>query len=53
MGTAAEVAQAAAALRGVPALEIVSESAPYPCRGDSTLVRVYLDARLPTTEGAR
>jgi hypothetical protein len=53
MGTTADVTQAVATLQATPGLEIIDQSRPYPCRGTSALVRVYLDARLPTTEGAR
>ncbi len=44
-GTGAECAAAVARLRGV--LDVRSVSVPYPDRGDSVLVRVYVDAALP------
>jgi hypothetical protein len=43
-GTRAEVAQATRRLLQV--LEVVSVSQPYPDRGASVLVRVYLEVRL-------
>jgi len=42
MGLPADVDQAVAALR--TALDVVSVSAPYPCRGDSREVRRYVEA---------
>jgi len=45
-GTPEECAAAARALAGV--LPVVAVSAPYPDRGASLLVRVYLDVRPPT-----
>jgi hypothetical protein len=44
-GTRAEVAEATRRL--VQLLEVVSVSPPYPDRGASVLVRVYLEVRLP------
>jgi hypothetical protein len=44
-GTRAEVAEATRRL--VEALEVVSVSPPYPDRGTSVLVRVFLKVRLP------
>jgi hypothetical protein len=43
-GTAEECAQVVEALRQV--LDVVSQSEPYPDRGRTFLVRVYLDVRL-------
>jgi hypothetical protein len=43
-GTPAEVAEATRRLVGV--LDVVSVSEPYPDRGPSRLVRVYLEVRL-------
>jgi hypothetical protein len=43
-GTAAEVAEAARRL--VEAFDVVAVSEPYPDRGASVLVRVYLEVRL-------
>ena len=43
-GTAAEVAEATRRLLQV--LDVVSVSEPYPDRGASVLVRVYLEVRL-------
>jgi hypothetical protein len=46
-GTEAECARVTFLLRyGPPALEITEISQPYPNRGDSTQVRVYLEARV-------
>jgi hypothetical protein len=44
-GTRAEVAEATRRL--VEVLEVVAVSPPYPDRGASVLVRVYLEVRLP------
>jgi hypothetical protein len=50
-GTRAEVAEATRRL--VQVLEVVSVSQPYPDRGASVLVRVYLKVRLgPATPAA-
>jgi hypothetical protein len=47
-GTEEECAKLAFLLRyGPPDLEVVEVSPPYPNRGDSTQVRVYLEARFP------
>jgi hypothetical protein len=47
-GTEAECAKLAFLLRyGPPDLEVVEVSQPYPNRGDSQQVRVYLEARFP------
>jgi hypothetical protein len=47
-GTQAECAKLAFLLRyGPPDLEVIQVSQPYPNRGDSHLVRVYLEARFP------
>jgi hypothetical protein len=47
-GTPAECAKLCFLLRyGPPDLEIVEASHPYPNRGDSHQVRVYLEARFP------
>lgn len=43
MGLPAEVDATVAALR--VALDVVSVSSAYPCRGESREVRVYVDAR--------
>jgi hypothetical protein len=48
MGTEAECARAVFLLRyGPPDLEVVEVNGPYPNRGDSRQVRVYLEARFP------
>jgi hypothetical protein len=47
-GTEAECAKLAFLLRyGPPDLEVVEVNGPYPNRGDSQQVRVYLEARFP------
>jgi hypothetical protein len=47
-GTEAECAKLAFLLRyGPPDLEVVEVSQPYPNRGDSRQVRVYVEARFP------
>ncbi len=47
MGTEAECARLAFLLRfGPPELEVLGVDGPYPNRGDSNLVRAYLEARL-------
>jgi hypothetical protein len=47
-GTEAECAKVCFLLRyGPPDLDVVEASPPYPNRGDSTQVRVYLEIRFP------
>jgi hypothetical protein len=47
-GTPAECAKLTFLLRyGPPDLEVVEVSQPYPNRGDSAQVRVYLEVRFP------
>jgi hypothetical protein len=48
-GTPAEVDQATRRL--VEVLDVLSVSGPYPDRGPSVLVRVYLEVRLDPTPG--
>ena len=50
-GTREEVAEATHQL--VKVLEVVSVSPPYPDRGASVLVRVYLEVRLDTADPTR
>jgi hypothetical protein len=48
MGSEAECARLTFLLRfGPPDLEVVEVSPPYPNRGDSAQVRVYLEVRFP------
>jgi hypothetical protein len=48
MGTEAECARLTFLLRfGPPDLQVVEVSPPYPDRGDSAQVRVYLELRFP------
>ena len=51
MATPAEAAAAVAALRKV--LDVVEVDGPRPNRGDSKLVRVYVEVRLPEGGEAR
>ncbi len=48
MGLPAEVDQAITALRDAPALDVTEVSSPYPNRGDSRMIRVYIEAYLRT-----
>jgi hypothetical protein len=51
-GTEAECARLAFLLRfGPPELEVVEVSPPYPNRGDSAQVRVYLEVQLTREPG--
>jgi hypothetical protein len=50
-GTTQECAQVVEVLHQV--LDVVSESEPYPDRGRSSLVRVYLEIRLNSDGGQR
>lgn len=45
MGTGEECATAVTALRAAPGLTVLEVSTAYPNRGDSGLVRVYIEAR--------
>ncbi len=45
-GLPAEVGQAVSALRDADALDVIEVSSPYPNRGDSRIVRIYLEAKL-------
>jgi hypothetical protein len=45
-GLPAEIDQAVSILTGIPALDVIEVSSPYPNRGDSRIVRVYIEAQL-------
>ncbi len=45
-GLPAEVGQAVSALRKADALDVIEVSSPYPNRGDSRIVRIYIEAQL-------
>jgi len=45
-GLPAEVGQAVSALSDADALDVIEVSSPYPNRGDSRIVRIYIEARL-------
>jgi hypothetical protein len=45
-GLPAEIDQAVSILTGTPALDVIEVSNPYPSRGDSRIVRVYIEAQL-------
>lgn len=51
MGTTDEVAAVIVAVRGLPDVEVLEVSSAMPNRGDSRLVRVYVEARLLPTAG--
>ena len=44
-GLPAEINQAVSILTGTPALDVIEVSSPYPNRGDSRIVRVYIEAQ--------
>ena len=45
-GLPAEVHQAVSVLSDADALDVIEVSSPYPNRGDSRMVRVYIEAQL-------
>jgi rRNA processing protein Krr1/Pno1 len=45
-GLPAEIDQAVSILTDAPALDVIEVSNPYPNRGDSRIVRVYIEAQL-------
>jgi hypothetical protein len=51
MGLPAEIDQAINALRDLSDLDVVQVDGPYPNRGDSRMVRVYIEARLCGRDG--
>ena len=46
MGLPAEVDQAVAAINGTASFDVIQVDGPYPNRGNSCMVRVYIDIRL-------
>ena len=52
-GLPAEVTQAITLLTATPALDLTEVSDPYPNRGRSRLVRVYIDAQLRPDPGPK
>jgi hypothetical protein len=52
MGLPAEIAPAVRALQQSAALDVLQVDGPYPNRGDSRLVRVYIEAQLRPDSGA-
>ena len=52
MGLPAEVTQTLQAIRQTRTLDVLQVDGPYPNRGDSRLVRVYIQAQLHSGSGA-
>ncbi len=52
MGLPAEVTPIVKALQQTEALDVLQVDGPYPNRGDSRLVRVYIEAQLRPDSGA-
>jgi len=52
MGLPVEVDQAVNTLSDAQALDVIEVSSPYPNRGDSRVVRVYIEAQLSADGGA-
>ncbi len=52
MGLPAEIEQTLQALRQTRTLDVIQVDGPYPNRGDSRLVRVYIQAQLHPDSGA-
>jgi len=52
MGLPSEVTQTLQAIRQTRTLDVIQVDGPYPNRGDSRLVRVYIEARLHPDSGA-
>ena len=50
-GLPAELGQAIKALRDIPDLDVIQVDGPYPNRGDSRMVRMYIQARLSGLDG--
>jgi hypothetical protein len=51
MGLPAEIDQAIRALRDISDLDVIQADGPYPNRGDSRIVRMYIEARLSGRDG--
>ena len=45
-GLPAEIDQAVNALSNAQALDVIEVSSPYPNRGDSHMIRIYIEAQL-------
>jgi hypothetical protein len=52
MGLPAEINQAVTVLNDADSLDVLQVSDPYPNRGDSHMVRVYIEAQLHPHSGA-
>ena len=52
MGLPAEITQAVTVLNEADSLDVLEVSGPYPNRGDSRMVRVYIEAQLHPDSGA-
>ena len=52
MGLPAEVDQAVIIIYDAKVFDVVQVDGPYPNRGDSRLVRLYIEAQLPPDSGA-
>jgi hypothetical protein len=52
LGLPAEVTPSLHAIQHTPALDVIQVDGPYPNRGDSRLVRVYIQAQLHPDDGA-
>ena len=51
-GLPAEIDQAVSVINDAQALDVIEVSSPYPNRGDSRQVRVYIEAQLHPDSGA-
>jgi hypothetical protein len=52
MGLPAEITQAVTVLNEADSLDVLEVSGPHPNRGDSRMVRVYIEAQLHPDSGA-
>ena len=52
MGLPSEVDQAVTIIRDAKIFDVVQVDGPYPNRGRSRLVRIYVEAQLPPDSGA-
>jgi len=50
-GLPAEIGQAIKAVRDIPDLDVIQADGPYPNRGDSRMVRIYIEARPSGRDG--
>ncbi len=51
MGLPAEVTPIVKALQQTEALDVIQVDGPYPNRGDSRMIRIYIEARLHPDNG--